>query len=34
MRVARTGKIEGDLPDGTKGIIAIPVQVQTIKIKL
>lgn len=34
MRVARTGKIEGDLPDGTKGIIAIPVQVQTTKNKI
>ena len=34
MRVARTGKIEGDLPDGTKGVIAIPVQVQTTKNKI
>ena len=31
LQVARTGKIEGDLPDGTKGIIAIPVQVSTPK---
>lgn len=34
IKVARTGKIEGDLPDGTKGIIAIPVQVQTVKNKI
>ena len=34
MRVARTGKIEGDLSDGTKGIIAIPVQVSTTKNKI
>ena len=31
IKVSRTGKIEGDLADGTKGIIAIPVQVQTVK---
>lgn len=34
IKVARTGKIEGDLPDGTKGIVAIPVQVQTVKNKI
>lgn len=34
LQVARTGKIEGDLPDGTKGIIAIPVQVSTPKNKI
>lgn len=34
LKVARTGKIEGDLPDGTKGVIAIPVQVQTTKNKI
>lgn len=34
IQVARTGKIEGELPDGTKGIIAIPIQVQTVKNKI
>lgn len=34
LKVVRTGKIEGDLPDGTKGVIAIPVQVQTVKNKI
>lgn len=34
IKVARTGKIEGELPDGTKGVIAIPIQVQTVKNKI
>ena len=34
IQVARTGKIEGDLPDGTKGVVAIPIQVQTVKNKI
>lgn len=34
LKIARTGKIEGELPDGTKGVIAIPIQVQTVKNKI
>lgn len=34
IKVVRTGRIEGDLPDGTKGVIAIPVKVQTTKNKI
>lgn len=34
IKVARIGKIEGELPDGTKGVIAIPVKVQTTKNKI
>lgn len=34
IQVTRTGKIEGDLPDGTKGIVAIPIQVHTVKNKI
>lgn len=34
LNIQRTGKIEGDLPDGTKGVIAIPVKVTTTKNKI
>ena len=34
LNIQRTGKIEGDLPDGTKGVIAIPVKVSTTKNKI
>lgn len=34
LNVQRTGKIEGELPDGTKGVIAIPVKVSTTKNKI
>lgn len=34
IKASRIGKIEGDLPDGTKGIIAIPIQIQTVKNKI
>lgn len=34
LKVTRIGKIEGELPDGTKGVIAIPIKVQTTKNKI
>lgn len=34
LNIQRTGKIEGNLPDGTKGVIAIPVKVTTTKNKI
>ena len=34
LNIQRTGKIEGDLPDGTKGVVAIPVKVTTTKNKI
>lgn len=34
IRIVRTGRIEGDLPDGTKGIVAIPIRIETIKNKI
>lgn len=34
LNIQRIGKIEGELPDGTKGVIAIPVKVTTTKNKI